>query len=189
MNLIPKRTKYRFQFRNKTNSKKVAAHDLRQKVGNQTKSERFWPESYTFSIPGTQPGLNAWLPYYGPGSTSVPLNTGFDYSRELLFGNYGFAFEAHGTLSAKFVETVRLDIARALKKKAKVWLRLCCDTPVTARPVETRMGKGKGSVSGWQVKVRPGQIFIEFSGLPKPGARLLLHGLLKKAPLNLVLKG
>lgn len=190
MNLIPKRTKYRFKFRNKTASKKTLTYDLRQKAGNQIKSKQAWPESYGFNVVHAQPNLSAWLPYYGVKSDArAPLNSGIDLSRELLFGNYGFAFESHGTLSAKFVETVRLDIARALKKKAKVWLRLCCDTPVTARPVETRMGKGKGSISGWQAKVRPGQVFIEFSGLTKSGARDLLQALLKKAPLNLVLKG
>lgn len=190
MSLIPKRTKYRFKFRNKTKSKKVYHYDLRQTLGNQNKAEHVAVAYGNLNSKLPQLGLNGMLPYHGLKNVqNDSVHTCHDYSHELLFGNFGFAFESHGTLSAKFIETARLDIARALKKKAKVWLRLCCDTPVTARPVETRMGKGKGSIIGWQVKVRPGQIFFEFSGVSRSGANDLLTLLLKKAPLNLKLKG
>lgn len=189
MNLIPKRTKYRFKFRNKTRTKKVLNHDLRQKTGNQSVSKLCPKQSASFSSVRIDSALKSWLPYTSSqGLNQSVLDVSHQRSHDLLFGTYGFAFETHGTLSAKFIETVRLDIARALKKKAKVWLRLCCDTPVTARPVETRMGKGKGSIAEWQAKVRPGQIFVEFSGLSKAGSRDLLHNVLKKAPLILKLK-
>ena len=111
-----------------------------------------------------------------------------DHSDKLLFGTYGFAFQNHGTLSSAFIDTVRLDLSRGLKKKAKLWLRLCCDTPYSARPVETRMGKGKGAVTGWIAKVKPGQIFFEFSGISKSKASLLLNQMLKKSPYGLKLK-
>jgi large subunit ribosomal protein L16 len=112
---------------------------------------------------------------------------GYDYGHSLLFGNYGIAFQSHGKLRSKFIETVRHDIAKMLKKKAKVWLRLCCDTPVTARPVETRMGKGKGAISYYEAKVRPGQIFLEFSGLSQSYAYEILAKVKKKSPLCLKL--
>lgn len=113
------------------------------------------------------------------------LNHG--YTGKLLFGSCGIIFKSHGKLTAKYIETIRLDIAKMLKKKAKVWLRICCDTPVTARPVETRMGKGKGAIAYWEAKVRPGQVFFEFSGLSSKNATQVLKKLQNKSALTLEL--
>lgn len=119
------------------------------------------------------------------GAIVYPVAHG--YSSSLLFGQYGICFEQHGTLSAKFIETVRLIIARRLRKKGRCWLRLCCDTPVTARPAETRMGKGKGSISFWQAKVYAGQMFFEFSALSQNTVTDIFVQLCKKSPLKLKL--
>lgn len=105
----------------------------------------------------------------------------------LLFGDYGFCAMHHSTLSTKFIETAKLDIAKKLRKKGRVWLRICCDTPVTARPVETRMGKGKGSIDHWQAKVRPHQLIFEFSGVHKQILKEIFHNLSKKSGLKLKL--
>jgi hypothetical protein len=67
----------------------------------------------------------------------------YDPLSKLRFGTYGIDFVKHGTISAKFIDSVRLNIARKLKKTARFWIRLCADTPVTARSAETRMGRGK----------------------------------------------
>jgi large subunit ribosomal protein L16 len=105
----------------------------------------------------------------------------------LLFGKFGLAFQSHGKLPSKLIETLRLDISKIVKKKAKIWVRLCCDTPVTARPVETRMGKGKGSISYYETKVRPGMILFEFSGLSMATMKTIHTWILKKSPLVLKL--
>lgn len=107
------------------------------------------------------------------------------FTQRLLFGNHGIVCDTHGALPVKYLRTARLDIAKALKKKSKVWHRLCCDTPVTARPVETRMGKGKGGISYWEAKVTPGMVLFEFSGLGKAGVQNILKNLQQKSPLRL----
>lgn len=102
----------------------------------------------------------------------------------LLFGDYGICFERHGTLTADYIETVVMEGSK-LRKKGRAWLRLCCDTPVTARPVETRMGKGKGAICFWEVKVRPGQVFLEFTGISKTRIDRFIENLQKKCPMRL----
>lgn len=105
----------------------------------------------------------------------------------LLFGTFGFCTLNHSTLSTKFIETAKLDISKYLKKKGRVWIRVCCDTPVTSRPVETRMGKGKGAVDHWETRVRPYQMIFEFSGISKTHIKIIYNKLCKKSGLNLKL--
>lgn len=104
---------------------------------------------------------------------------------KLLFGRYGICFEQYGVISSKCVETVRLSIAQILRKKGRVWVRICCDTPVSARPPETRMGKGKGAVSYWGAKVYPGQFFLEFTGITKSQLQEIYRTLCQKSVVNL----
>ena len=113
-----------------------------------------------------------------------PIRISHAYTSNLLFGQYGICFEQHGTLNANYIETIVFDIAKA-RKKGRVWLRLCCDTPVTARPIEARMGKGKGSISYWETKVRPGQIFFEFAGISYERITEILQNLRKKSSMSL----
>jgi len=121
-------------------------------------------------------------------SKSAHSYMNFSYTNPLLFGQYGIIFQNHGLIQAKRIETIRLDIAKQLRKKAKVWLRVCCDTPVTSRPALTRMGKGKGAISYYQVKVKPGQVFFEFGNLDLTTMQQLLQNISKKSglPLKLV---
>nr|AOC61547.1 ribosomal protein L16 [Gloeotilopsis planctonica] len=102
---------------------------------------------------------------------------------KVRFGTCGFYFCASGTVSAKFLETARLGIARKLKKSGRFWIRICADTPVTARSAETRMGRGKGAFSHYEAKVTPGQIFLEFSGVPLETIKLIFTELSKKTPV------
>nr|YP_009546849.1 ribosomal protein L16 [Ulva expansa]AYO97771.1 ribosomal protein L16 [Ulva expansa]AYP41049.1 ribosomal protein L16 [Ulva expansa] len=130
-----------------------------------------------------------------PNDTSWPINSNHVYlktqmnysvsSKRLLFGLYGIYSVQHATISAAYVETIKLDIAKALKKKGRVWTRICCDCPVSARPAETRMGKGKGSISHWVAKVRPGQLLFEFSGITKPQLDEIFQKLCKKTSIGL----
>ena len=102
----------------------------------------------------------------------------------VLFGTYGVCFERHGTFNAAYIETVAMEGAK-LRKKGRAWLRLCCNTPVTARPIETRMGKGKGTISYWETKVRPGQVFLELAGISKARLARFMESLRKKCSMRL----
>lgn len=115
------------------------------------------------------------------------LNKDVKTTNRLLFGDFGFCALNHSTLSTKFIETAQLDISKLLKKKGRVWLRICCDTPITARPVETRMGKGKGAIHHWETKVRPNQMLFEFSGVSKPLMKIIYNKLCKKSGVKLKL--
>lgn len=127
--------------------------------------------------------LNVWL-----------INTNHVYfkktrysvsSKKLLFGLYGICVVQYATISAAYIETIKLDIAKILKKKGRVWTRICCDSPVSARPAETRMGKGKGSISHWVARVRPGQLLFEFSGITKTQLDDIFQKLCKKTSIGL----
>nr|QHD45013.1 ribosomal protein L16 [Bryopsis plumosa] len=106
-------------------------------------------------------------------------------SKNLLFGLYGICTVEYATISAAYIETLKLDIAKILKKKGRVWTRVCCDSPVSARPAETRMGKGKGAISHWVAKVRPGQLIFEFSGITKTQVNDIFQKLCKKTSIGL----
>ena len=109
----------------------------------------------------------------------------YDYSFNLVFGTYGLMSTHYGKLRSKCVSALILECAKALKKKSKIHLRICCDTPVTARPVETRMGKGKGSLSYMEAKAKAGTMLFEFGGLNQAKAYELLKLLRKKTHLDL----
>ena len=100
---------------------------------------------------------------------SIPPKTTAIYNSNLMdkviFGTCGFYFSGSGTISSKYIETARLAVSRKLKKSGRFWVRVVADSPVSARAAETRMGRGKGSVSYYEAKVRPGQMFMEFSGV------------------------
>nr|YP_025775.1 ribosomal protein L16 [Tupiella akineta]AAQ18734.1 ribosomal protein L16 [Tupiella akineta] len=106
---------------------------------------------------------------------------------KVQFGACGFYFCSSGTITAKFIETIRLIVARKLKKTGRFWIRVCPDTPVTARSAETRMGRGKGAISHYEAKVRPGQMFMEFSGVPEESVRQIYQQVLKKTAIPITL--
>jgi large subunit ribosomal protein L16 len=105
----------------------------------------------------------------------------------LLYGHYGICFKQYSIISSKCAETALLDIAKILRKKGRFWIRICCDTPISARPAETRMGKGKGSISYWAAKVNPGQLFFEFSRISLVQLKEIYQKLCKKSAVSLKL--
>jgi large subunit ribosomal protein L16 len=196
LKIIPNSTKFRLLFRNKTRTNKIKKYDLRK---NRTNFRVLTMFSFLPQYP-THLCHNLISPsqikydtvFQSHDKTNKKSNEAtvfqsHNFTNALLYGNFGIAFRNHATIRASFVETIRLDISKILKKKAKVWLRLCCDTPVTERPVETRMGKGKGSVSYWSAKVVPGQIFFEFDGINHSIARTLFQSLKTKCSISLKL--
>jgi large subunit ribosomal protein L16 len=89
----------------------------------------------------------------------------------VAFGDYGLQTLDRGWMSNRQIEACRVAINRSLKRKGKVWIRIFPHKPITARPPETRMGKGKGPVDGWVAVVRPGNILFEVAGVPESMAR------------------
>jgi large subunit ribosomal protein L16 len=96
---------------------------------------------------------------------------GGDY---IAFGDYGLQATEPGWVTARQIEAARIAITRAVKRGGKVWIRVFPDKPVTKKPAETRMGKGKGSPELWVAVVRPGRILFEIEGVTKEIAQKAL---------------
>lgn len=90
---------------------------------------------------------------------------------EVTFGEYGLQALEPGWVTARQIEAARRSLVRYMKRRGKVWIRIFPDKPVTRKPAETRMGKGKGAVDHWVAVVRPGRVLFELSGLPGDAAR------------------
>ncbi len=90
---------------------------------------------------------------------------------ELSFGEYGIQALERASVSAAQIEAARIAISRHIKRKGKMWLRVFPQKPITKKPAETRMGKGKGNVEYWVVVVKPGAVLFELSGVPAAIAR------------------
>ncbi|MDD9331750.1 MAG: 50S ribosomal protein L16 [Wolbachia sp.] len=93
----------------------------------------------------------------------------------LSFGDYGLKAMGSGRIQSKHIETARRVISRTLKRSGKVWIRVFPDTPVTKKPADVRMGKGKGSVEFWVFKVKPGRMLFEINDVPMHLAKLALE--------------
>ena len=91
------------------------------------------------------------------------------------FGQYGLKAMESGKISNRQIEAARIAITRHARRGGKVWIRIFPDKPVTKKPAETRMGKGKGSPEGWVAVVRPGRILYEVEGLSEELAREALR--------------
>ena len=86
---------------------------------------------------------------------------------EVSFGQYGLQAVEPGWISSRQIEASRVALTRHLKRGGKVWIRIFPDKPITKKPAETRMGKGKGSPEGWVAVVRPGRVMFEIEGVSK----------------------
>ncbi len=86
---------------------------------------------------------------------------------KIMFGEYGLKAIECGAVSNRQIEAARIAISRRVKRGGKVWIRVFPDFPVTKKPAETRMGKGKGNPEGWVAKVKPGEILFEIAGIEK----------------------
>lgn len=102
----------------------------------------------------------------------------------LAFGEYGLKVLEGGWLTAQQIEAGRVAIVRTAKKGAKVWIRVFPDKPITKKPAETRMGKGKGPVEGYVAVVKPGKIIYEISGVSEEVAREALRLAASKLPFK-----
>ncbi len=89
----------------------------------------------------------------------------------LEFGEYGLQSLGGGWMTANQIEAVRVAVTRHIKRKGKIWIRVFPHKPVSKKPAETRMGKGKGAPEFWVAVVKPGQILYEMEGVPESLAR------------------
>ncbi len=89
----------------------------------------------------------------------------------LSFGDFGLQVTEAGWVTARQIEAGRIAITRAMKRGGKVWIRVFPDKPITKKPLETRMGKGKGNPEEWVAVVRPGRVLFELEGVPEDIAR------------------
>lgn len=93
----------------------------------------------------------------------------------LNFGEFGLQAVECGRLAAKEIEAARIAMTRHVKRGGKMWIRIFPDKPITKKPAEVRMGKGKGPPEGWVAVVRPGRILYEMEGVPRELAREALR--------------
>jgi large subunit ribosomal protein L16 len=101
----------------------------------------------------------------------------------LSFGEYGLKVMECGWITSRQIEAARIAMTRYIKRGGKVWIRLFPDKPITKKPAETRMGKGKGAPEEWVCVVRPGKILFEMEGVPVEIATEAMRLAASKLPL------
>ena len=102
----------------------------------------------------------------------------------LNFGSFALKATEPERVTARQIEAARRAITRHMKRQGRVWIRIFPDTPVTSKPTEVRMGKGKGSVDSWACKVKPGRIMFEIDGVSEVIAREALRLGAMKLPVT-----
>lgn len=102
----------------------------------------------------------------------------------LSFGQFGLKALEPERVTARQIEATRRAVTRHMKRQGKVWIRVFPDLPVSAKPIEVRMGKGKGSIDRWVTKVAPGRILFEIDGVPEDIAREALELGAAKLPIK-----
>ena len=102
---------------------------------------------------------------------------------QLTFGSCGLKALQPERVTARQIEAARRAMTRHIKRQGKIWIRIFPDTPVTSKPAEVRMGKGKGSVEYWACKVKPGRILFEMDGVPLELAREAFERAAAKLPI------
>ncbi|MCZ2158566.1 50S ribosomal protein L16 [Bartonella sp. 220] len=103
---------------------------------------------------------------------------------DLNFGAYGLKAVEPERITARQIEAARRAITRYMKRSGRVWIRIFPDLPVTSKPTEVRMGKGKGSVDYWATRVAPGRVMFELDGIPEDVAREALRLGAAKLPIK-----
>jgi len=99
-------------------------------------------------------------------------NDGLSWSGNAVsFGEYGRKATAHGQLTARQIEAARRSISRYVKRGGKMWIRVFPDKPITKKPIEVRMGSGKGNVEYWVAQIQPGRMIYEIEGVAEDVAR------------------
>ena len=111
--------------------------------------------------------------------------TGLAYrGSEVSFGDYGLQATACGRVTSRQIEAARIAMTRHVKRGGKVWIRVFPDKPISKKPAETRMGKGKGGPEFWVAIVKPGRVMYELDGVPEDVAKEAFRRAGHKLPLS-----
>jgi large subunit ribosomal protein L16 len=111
--------------------------------------------------------------------------TGFAYrGSEISFGDFGLQAVECGFVTSRQIEAARIAMTRHVKRGGKVWIRIFPDKPISKKPLETRMGKGKGGPDHWVAVVKPGRMLYELDGVPEEIAREAFRRAGHKLPLG-----
>ena len=102
----------------------------------------------------------------------------------VAFGEYGLQTTEPGWITNRQIEAARVAMTRHIRRGGKVWIRIFPDKPVTKKPAETRMGKGKGNPEMWVAVVKPGRVMFELEGVAEPVARRALELAAAKLPVK-----
>jgi large subunit ribosomal protein L16 len=100
------------------------------------------------------------------------------------FGEFALKATERGRITARQIEAARRTMTRHVKRGGKIWIRVFPDKPITGKPLEVRMGKGKGSVEYWVAQIQPGKVLFEMSGVPEDLAKEAFTLAAAKLPLN-----
>ena len=103
---------------------------------------------------------------------------------DITFGDYGLQAIDSGRLTARQIEAARIAMTRHVKRVGKIWIRVFPDKPISKKPAEVRMGKGKGAVDHWVAVVKRGRVLYEMDGVPEELAREALRLASTKLPLK-----
>ena len=102
----------------------------------------------------------------------------------MAFGEYGLQSLGRAWITNIQIEACRVAINRSMKRKGKLWIRIFPDKPYSKKPLEVRMGKGKGANEGWVAVVKPGRMMFEMDGVPEPVARQAMKLAASKLPIR-----
>jgi large subunit ribosomal protein L16 len=103
---------------------------------------------------------------------------------QVSFGEFGLQATENGWISNRSIEAARIAMTRHIKRGGKVWIRIFPDKPVTKKPLEVRMGKGKGNPEGWVAVVKTGRMMFELEGVPQETARRAMELAAAKLPVK-----
>ena len=103
---------------------------------------------------------------------------------DVSFGDFGLQATESSFVTSRQIEACRMAIQRHVKRAGKLWIRVFPDKPVTKKPLEVRMGSGKGAVEGWVAVVKPGKVMFELAGIPEADAREAFRLAGTKLPLS-----
>ncbi|ARD24219.1 MULTISPECIES: 50S ribosomal protein L16 [Shewanella] len=98
-------------------------------------------------------------------------NRGLANGTEVSFGTFGLKAVGRGRLTARQIESARRAMTRHIKRQGQIWIRVFPDKPITSKPLEVRMGKGKGNVEYWVCQIQPGKVLYEMNGVSEELAR------------------
>ena len=106
----------------------------------------------------------------------------------IAFGRYGLVSQTRGRITSRQIESARRAMTRYVKRGGNIWIRIFPDKPITKKPLETRMGKGKGNVEYWVALVQPGKVLYEMSGVSEKVAREAFRLASAKLPVKTLFK-